>query len=286
MKVIFSVTGVAAVGFVAAMMVTKPDSAEAGSAVYVGQRTAGSVSMDKVDHAVWDALLQKYVDTDGYVNYKGWHGSSADRQALAAYLNSLSRVNPQTRASKDARFAFWINAYNAVTIHGILREYPTTSIRNHTSKLLGYNIWKDLQLYVGGRAYSLENIEHQTLRQMDDPRIHFAIVCASIGCPRLLNRAYTAERVQQQLELNAEDFFGRSQNFRYDAGVQRFYLSSILSWFATDFGNGQAAQLRTISQWLPDNESQTAAQRGAGSISFLDYNWNLNDQASRRVDRR
>ena len=286
MKVIFSITGVAAVGIVAAMMATKPDSAEGGSTVYVGQRTVGSVSMDKVDHSPWDALLQKYVDQDGYVNYKSWHGSNTDRQALTGYLNSLSRVNPQTHASKDARFAFWINAYNAVTIHGILREYPTSSIRNHTAKLIGYNIWKDLQLYVGGRAYSLESIEHETLRKMGDPRIHFAIVCASIGCPRLLNQAYTAGKVQQQLELNAKDFFSRSQNFRYDAGGQRFYLSSILSWFAADFGNGQAAQLRTISKWLPDNATQSVAQRGSGSISFLDYNWNLNDQTSRRIARR
>jgi hypothetical protein len=286
MKVIFSITGVVAVGIVAAMMATKPNSAEAGSAVYVGQSAAGSVSMDKVDHSAWDALLQKYVDQDGYVNYHSWHGSSADRQALTGYLNSLSRVNPQTRDSQDARFAFWINAYNAVTIHGILREYPTTSIRNHTAKLIGYNIWKDLQLYVGGRAHSLEHIEHETLRKMGDPRIHFAIVCASIGCPRLLNQAYTSGKVQQQLEVNAKDFFGRSQNFRYDAGRQRFYLSSILNWFAEDFGNGPAAQLRTISQWLPDNASQAAAQRGTGSVSFLDYNWNLNDQASRQVARR
>jgi hypothetical protein len=286
MKVIFSITGVVAVGIVAAMMATKPNSAEAGSAVYVGQSAAGSVSMDKVDHSAWDALLQKYVDQDGYVNYHSWHGSNADRQALTGYLNSLSRVNPQTRDSQDARFAFWINAYNAVTIHGILREYPTTSIRNHTAKLIGYNIWKDLQLYVGGRAHSLEHIEHETLRKMGDPRIHFAIVCASIGCPRLLNQAYTSGKVQQQLEVNAKDFFGRSQNFRYDAGRQRFYLSSILNWFAEDFGNGPAAQLRTISQWLPDNASQAAAQRGTGSVSFLDYNWNLNDQASRQVARR
>lgn len=284
MKIVFSVTGV--MGIAAVMLGMNPNSTEAGSTVYVGQRITGSVSLDKVDHSAWDTLLRKYVDQDGYVNYQSWHSSATDRQALSAYLGRLSRADPQAGASKDARLAFWINAYNAVTIHGILREYPTTSIRNHTARLFGYNIWKDLQLYVDGRAYSLESIEHQTLRKMGEPRIHFAIVCASIGCPRLLNQAYTTGRVQQQLEVNAKDFFSRSQNFRHDAQRQRFYLSSILSWFASDFGSDQASQLRTISKWLPTRAAQTAADSGSVSISYLDYNWNLNDQASRRVARR
>ncbi|MFT5094072.1 MAG: hypothetical protein ACI93T_002903 [Porticoccaceae bacterium] len=286
MKIIFSAAGLVAIGIVAAILGSIPKTAEAGSTIYVGQRAAGRVSMDKVDHSGWDKLLRKHVDEDGYVNYKSWHASSSDRQSLSAYLNTLSKVNPQASASRDAKLAFWINAYNAVTIHGILREYPTSSIRNHTARLFGYNIWKDLQLYVGGRAYSLEAIEHQTLRKMNEPRIHFAIVCASIGCPRLLNEAYTATRVQQQLEINAKDFFGRAQNFRYDARSRRFHLSSILSWFDDDFGSEQNALLRTIAKWLPDKTSQAAARSGSGSISYLDYNWNLNDQSSRRVARR
>jgi hypothetical protein len=286
MKIIFSATVSAAVAIVVAMLTSQPVTAEAGATVFVGQRTTGRASIGSVDHSSWDKLLRKHVDYDGYVNYKSWHASSSDRQSLSVYLNTLSKVNPQASASRDAKLAFWINAYNAVTIHGILREYPTSSIRNHTARLFGYNIWKDLQLYVGGRAYSLEAIEHQTLRKMNEPRIHFAIVCASVGCPRLLSEAYTATRVQQQLEINAKDFFGRAQNFRYDARSRRFHLSSILSWFDDDFGSGQDAQLRTIAKWLPDKTSQAATRSGSGSISYLDYNWNLNDQSSRRVARR
>ena len=150
-------------------------------------------------------------------------------------------------ATREAKLAFWINAYNAVTVHGILREYPTTSIRNHTAKLFGYNIWHDLQLYVGGTAYSLDTMEHQILRKMSEPRIHFAIVCASIGCPRLLNEAYTADRINEQLEINSKDFFARAQNFRYDQSKKQFYVSAILDWFGEDFGNSQAEQLRRIS---------------------------------------
>jgi hypothetical protein len=281
-----SLTTSATVSFILPLAVTvigifQSSPVEAGSPIYVGQRTAGRVSFDAVDHSPWDALLRKYVDNDGYVNYVAWHASGTDRKALNTYLSSLSQANPRAKATKDAKLAFWINAYNAVTVQGILREYPTTSIRNHTSKVFGYNIWKDLQLYVSGKPYSLEAIEHQVLRKMGEPRIHFAIVCASIGCPRLLNQAYTAKSVQKQLDVNAKNFFSRSQNFRYDSRGQKFQMSQILSWFGEDFGPNQAAQLRTIAKWLPNETAQTAAKRANGSVSFLDYNWKLNDQRSR-----
>ncbi|MCH7990150.1 MAG: DUF547 domain-containing protein [Planctomycetes bacterium] len=273
----------------AAVMIANSNQAEAGSTVYVGKKvSSGSqVSMDKINHSRWDTLLKKYVDTNGYVNYRAWHASSRDRQALSAYLNSLSRANPNRSASRDAKLAFWINAYNAVTVQGILREYPTSSIRNHTAKLFGYNIWKDLQLVVGGQTHSLEGIEHKILRKMGEPRIHFAIVCASIGCPRLLNRAYTASQVQEQLEINAKDFFSRSQNFRYDQRNGQFQFSSIMNWFGSDFGSNQAAQLKTIAKWLPNQAARNAALRNSVRVSYLDYNWNLNAQATRpRVARR
>lgn len=265
------------------VMIANSEDASAASKVYVGQKVSSNsqISMDQIDHSSWDSLLKKYVDQNGYVNYKDWHASSPDRQALTAYLNQLSRAKLNRPGSHDAKLAFWINAYNAVTVHGILREYPTTSIRNHTAKVFGYNIWKDLQLVVGGQPFSLEAIEHQILRKMNEPRIHFAIVCASIGCPRLLNQAYTTNQVQKQLEINAKDFFSRSQNFRYDQQNNRFYLSSILNWFGSDFGANQAAQLKTIAAWLPDQAARNAALQNSVGISFLDYNWNLNDQISR-----
>lgn len=266
---------------IVAVMIVNSGNVSAASKIYVGQKvsTKSQVSIDQIDHSSWNTLLKKYVDDNGYVNYKTWHASSADQKVLTAYLNQLSKANPSLPASKNAKLAFWINAYNAVTVYGILREYPTSSIRNHTAKVLGYNIWKDLQLVVGGQAFSLEGIEHQILRKMNEPRIHFAIVCASIGCPRLLNQAYTASQVQKQLDINAKDFFSRSQNFRFDQQNKRFYLSSILSWFGADFGANQAAQLKTIAAWLPDQAARNAAMQNSVSVSYLDYNWKLNDQA-------
>ncbi|MEZ6063535.1 MAG: DUF547 domain-containing protein [Planctomycetaceae bacterium] len=245
--------------------------------VFVGQQIAGTIPMDQIDHSAWNELLRTYVDDDGLVNYSGWKSSTSDRRKLQDYLSTLSAADPVATCPTDARLAFWINAYNAVTIEGILREYPTSSIRNHLPQVLGYNIWKDLKLYVDGQPFSLEQIEHQKLRTMHEPRIHFAIVCASMGCPRLLNSAYTADEIQNQLDENARDFFRRPSNFRYDQASKTFYLSSILKWFATDFGSHRRAQLKTISAWLPSEESRKAAVGGDVGVSFSDYDWNLND---------
>ena len=251
----------------------------AGDKVYVGQKsfTRGR-SMDAIDHASYDALLQKYVDDSGNVNYAGWKASAADVRTLDAYLARLSTVDTSARSSRVAQLAYWINAYNAVTIKGILREYPTDSIRNHTAKLYGYNIWHDLLLYSGGNAYSLDTIEHKILRPAKEPRIHFAIVCASKSCPKLLNRAYTAESLEKQLAQNTHDFFANAGNFRYNAVRGSMQLSSILKWFAEDFGDTKAKQLRTIAPYLPTAEAQRAAAAGRVSVSYLDYDWSLNEQ--------
>jgi hypothetical protein len=262
--------------------------AEAGPKVTVGRNVAASerVSIDQIDHASWDGLLKKYVDQSGNVNYTAWKRSAQDAQQLDNYLARLSHADPRRRASREATLAFWINAYNAVTIKGILREYPTTSIRNHTARVFGYNIWKDLQLVVGGQSFYLEQMEHEILRKMNEPRIHFAIVCASKSCPKLRNEAYVGPNLAAQLADNARDFFASSGNFRYDPNGRRFYLSSILSWFAEDFGSDQAAQLRAIAPYLPTSATQQAASTNAVRVSYLDYDWNLNDQATVRSARR
>ncbi len=250
--------------------------------VNVGQNVpaAQRVPLDHIDHAAWDALLKKYVDARGMVNYAAWKASAADTKALDAYLNELSAVSFSTATPAKAKLAFWINAYNAITVRGILREYPTTSIRTHTAKVFGYNIWKDLQIPIADQAYSLEQIEHEVLRKMGEPRIHFAIVCASIGCPPLRNEAYTAAKLDEQLTDNAHKFFAQRGKFQFDAQKKTVSLSPILSWFAEDFGDTQAKQLQRIAAYLPGAEAQRLAGSGVSSVSYLDYDWNLNDQSS------
>ena len=252
-------------------------NASGGDTIYLGKKQAAPFSMNDVDHASWDKLLAKYVDANGRVDYRGWKANPGDVRMLDDYLDHLSSARRQIAATREARLAFWINAYNAVTVRGILREYPTTSIRNHTAKFWGYNIWEDLQLYVGGAPVSLEQMEHEVLRKMSEPRIHFAIVCASVGCPRLLNNAYRADQLESQLQANANDFFARPQNFQYDAAAGTFRMSAILDWFAEDFGDSQQAVLRRIAPWLPALASE-AAKRNSVRVSYLDYDWKLNEQ--------
>ncbi len=276
-------TVIIAIGLLAACSIV-----EAGPKVTVGRNVAASdrVSIDQIDHSDWDRLLKKYVDQSGNVDYRRWKQTAEDVQRLDMYLAHLSMADPRVRASREATLAFWINAYNAVTIKGILREYPTTSIRNHTARVFGYNIWKDLQLLVAGESFYLEQMEHEILRKMNEPRIHFAIVCASMSCPRLRNEAYAGQNLEAQLADNARDFFAKPGNFRYDPSGQRFYLSSILKWFAEDFGGDQATQLRAIAPYLPTPAAQQAANTNAVHISYLGYDWDLNDQETVRAARR
>ncbi|MEQ8210488.1 MAG: DUF547 domain-containing protein [Lacipirellulaceae bacterium] len=253
----------------------------------VGQKhpSAELVSADQIDHTAWDRLLRKYVDKQGMVNYRGWKRDLQDQQLLDLYLQTLSRCNPGVRATKPAKLALWINAYNAVTVKGILREYPTTSIRKHTAKLIGYNIWEDLLLVVGNKAYSLEDIEHKVLRKMEEPRIHFAIVCASIGCPPLLNEAYTAKKLEEQLASNSRRFFADSEKFQYDASSRVLRISPILDWFAKDFGETQQMRLQLLSPYFPEDAQQVGQLRDV-RIRYLPYDWDLNEQKPKASDNR
>lgn len=247
----------------------------------VGRRWSPTerVSYDEVDHRLLDRLLKKYVDQDGMVNYRAWHANSEDRAALTQYLAELGKPDANKRSTKSAQLAYWINAYNGLTIEGILRVYPTTSIRNHTAKLIGYNIWKDLKLISGDQEISLDEIEHQVLRKMNEPRIHFAIVCASRSCPRLLNSAYTADALERQLADNTRDFFSRPQNFRIVSANRTLRLSSIISWFGSDFGKTQSEQLRYLAPYFPERGKRLVAA-GGYRIQFQDYDWKLNEQSA------
>jgi hypothetical protein len=248
----------------------------------VGRRVPAEqrLALHAIKHDGWQKLLERYVDDEGQVDYAGWKRTEADVTASDAYLGHLSRADTATPARRADTLAFWINAYNALTIRGILREYPTRSIRDHAKKE-GYNIWKDLRLIVGDEEYSLDAIEHNVLRKLGEPRIHFAIVCAARSCPRLRNEAYTAAKLEAQLAENAREFFASPRNFRYDAAPKRFHLSAILDWYAKDFGPTRSQQLRAIASYLPA-AAQAAARSGEGQVVFFDYDWTLNDQALRR----
>ena len=236
------------------------------------------ISISAVDHTGWNDLLKRRVDDRGGVDYAGWKASATDMQELSAYLDGMSRAAPERPASVESRLVFWINAYNALTIRGILREYPTSSIQQHADQS-AYDIWRDLRLMVGGRPYSLGEIEHAVLRPMHEPRIHFALVCGARGCPRLRNEAYTPESLENQLQDNTREFFARPGNAALDAGGKSLTVSPLLEWYADDFGKNDQDRLRLVSPYLPKANTPQPRPREI-RLQYGTYDWSLNDRAT------
>ncbi len=219
-------------------------------------------------HQQWDKLLKKYVNHSGLVNYKGLQKDQAE---LNAYLKTLSDNVPQDNWSEDEKKAFWINAYNAFTVALILKHYPVKSIKDIAGNIYKINTPWDIKfITIGGKKYDLNNIEHSILRKkFNDPRIHFALVCASISCPRLRNEAYTAARLNAQLEDAGRGFLNdKSKN---KVAADKAELSKYFSWYKGDF---------TKNSSLPDyiNKYSQTKINADTKICSLDYNWNLNEQ--------
>jgi hypothetical protein len=224
-----------------------------------------------VDHGAYNRLLKKHVDARGMVNYKGF---KADEKTFDTYLKQLSENAPQSSWSKAERMAYWINAYNAFTIRLILNHYPVESIKDIGSKIqipFVTTPWASKFITIGGQKMSLDNIEHGTLRkQFDDPRIHFALVCASISCPRLRNEAYTAARLEAQLDDQGRDFLNDASKNKIDPKQAR--LSKYFDWYKGDWNdNGQS-----VVEWV--NRYASTKISKSTSIQYLDYNWKLNAQ--------
>lgn len=238
-------------------------------------RGIASAGIEQYDHRAWDALLQKYVDENGDVDYATWQSNGQDRATLLSYLRGMNSIDTSQRSSLQSEMAFWINTYNALTIEGVLQLYPTKSIKDHAPDANGFNIWDDFKLSVGGSEYSLNDIEHKVLRKMGDPRIHFAIVCASKSCPQLSQRAYFADSLDQQLNYGAGLFFHTPGKFSYDLQRGQLGLSPIIQWFADDFGRSDQERLQYLSQFMPADAGRLAAS-GSAVISYLDYDWGLN----------
>lgn len=244
----------------------------------------------RVDHAEYDVLLRRHVDAQGLVDYAAW--KAQDRPALERYLKRLAAVQPGRLADDAERLAYWINAYNALTLHGMLAFYPTRSIKDHVSVVWGFDFWDDVRLVVDGRERSLNAIEHEVLRKLGEPRIHFAIVCASRGCPRLLNEAYTGTGIAPppdedgqaapgQLERQAQVFFADPRQFRIDRVRGEVRISAILDWFGEDFGGSDRAKLDFARRYLASEEDRAFVARKDIELEYLDYDWSINEQPSK-----
>lgn len=235
---------------------------------------AGSQGQESFDHGALGALLARHVDADGMVDYETW--KARDVKALDDYLSQVRAAAPSKLGKVEAE-AFWINVYNAVTIRAILEFMPLKSIRDKVSSIGGYNVWDDYKIAIEGRDLSLNDIEHRILRKMGDPRIHFAINCASRSCPRLLAEAYTGVRLEEQLDSNSRHFFRQPGNYRLDRDAKRVRLSRILEWFGEDFGPDERSRLTKVSAWLPEDDAKFLEQTTV-TVEYLDYDWSLNAQ--------
>lgn len=244
------------------------------------QADAEPIPLAQFDHSTWHALLRCYVDGNGDVCYKHWQANGRDHWALHHYLLSLGRVKITDDDHAADKKAFFINAYNALTVYGILREYPTVSIQRHNKEDAAYRIFDDLEVWIAGRYMSLNFIEHDVLRPMDDPRIHFALVCAARGCPRLRNEAWCPHCLERQFEDNARDFFADHRRFRINRLTKTVWLSPILKWYGEDFGKTPAEVVCRVFHWLPFEDQQWLSGRNCCrlNIRFLGYDWGLNDR--------
>jgi len=213
-------------------------------------------------HELWDELLQNHVSNNGIVNYKSF---KTEHNKLLDYIYVLSLMHKNHRfesLSKEEKLAFWINAYNALTIDLILRNYPIKSIKDIKDP------WKQRLWKLVDINYNLEEIEHDILRRMDEPRIHFAIVCASASCPKLNNKAYTAENLETQLTQATKDFLSDSN--RNSISKDYLELSKIFKWFGYDFTKNDSL-IDFLKMYSGVQISKDA------KIKFKDYNWDLND---------
>jgi len=228
-----------------------------------------------IDFRIWDELLQRYVDDLGRVNYRRWKAEGGD--VLRVWLESLADLDLADLTDADARLALWLNAYNAIAISQVLEVYPIASIR---PKVLGIPNWLSFldfftrsNTIIGGKKYSLNQIEHAILRpEFAEPRIHFALVCASVGCPLLRRGAYFPESVRTQLEADASRFIHNPDKVRYDAQKKTLYLSKIFKWYGEDFVKAAGSVAGYVGGYL----GPEAAVGDGWAIVFLPYDWNLN----------
>ncbi len=210
-------------------------------------------------HADWNTLLKKYVTDEGNVDYKNFRN---DIGSLNTYLKQLAENGPVNSWSKKERLAYYINLYNAATVKSILDNYPIKSIKDINKP------WGKKWVRVGNTTYSLGNIEHKILRKMNEPRIHFAINCASYSCPKLLNKAFTAANMETLLQKVTNEFINDSKRNKISADKVR--LSNIFKWYKRDF-TGNGSLIDYLNTYLTTKINDNA------DIDYLKYDWSLNE---------
>ncbi len=234
---------------------------------------------DAIDHSEWQAILDGYLRTDDpsgihLFDYGGLKANAADRGRLQGYLAHLGAVDPRLY-SRDEQMAYWINFYNALTVETVVEGHPVGSIKNiHDGIVPLSGPWGDKRATVAGQRLSLDNMEHDILRALwRDPRIHYAVNCASLGCPNLATQAYRADNLEALLEQGATDYINHPRGARETE--DGLLVSSIYDWFQEDFGGSEAGVVeRLLRHAGPELAEQLKGFEGGFDY---EYDWDLND---------
>ncbi len=231
-----------------------------------------------IDHVLWQTFLRKFVvdSADGVNRVAYARVEQSDKSALARYIRLLADTDPHD-LRRPEQLAYWLNFYNALTVDLILDNYPVDSIRDIGGGVFSRGPWDDDIITVNGRILTLNDIEHGILRPIwQDPRIHYAINCASIGCPNLLQQAYTADNTEQLMDAAARQFINHRRAVSFINN--QLQLSSIYAWYAVDFGSSIDKVLQHIDQYAaPKLHWQLQQLQIADIDADYGYDWSLND---------
>ena len=224
-------------------------------------------------HDRLELVLRAHV-TDGWVAYP----SVRRDPHFDAYLDQLDRVDPLALPAPAEQLAFWINAYNAFAIKGILDGYSPTTLWGRYRYFIGR------EYEVGGETINLYDLERRVLVPMGDPRIHFAIVCASRSCPKLQPWAYRSDRLEEQLEQVTRAFVNDPSRNRFDPARRVAYLSKIFDWFHEDFASHAGSVQEFVSRYLDDPALAKDVAAVPYAVEYLEYDWHLNGVSPRQAD--
>lgn len=222
---------------------------------------------EHLEHNTWNGLLKKYVTEDGHVDYVGFKN---EEKVLDEYLAVLSQSHPKENWKKEDQLAFWINAYNAFTVKLIVKNYPIKSIKDLAGGIYKVNTPWDIKfIKMGDETYDLNNIEHGIVRkQFNDPRVHFALNCASVSCPKLRNEAFVGSKINEQLDDQSAAFVNNKEKNSIEKSTAA--ISKIFTWFSDDFKESGG-----VVKFI--NKYSDVKMTGETVISYLEYDWNLNE---------
>jgi len=225
-------------------------------------------------HHLFSSVLESHVH-EGLVDYVGIEGDARFEE----YLTLLAKTDPDTLGSSVEQLAFWINAYNAYTIRLIIDRMPVESIRDISLGLpVLFGPWSIDVAHVGGDVYTLNAIEHDIIRErFSEPRIHFALVCAAIGCPALRAEAYEGARLNAQLEADTRRFVTDPAKNRFDVTLRRVHLSEIFNWYESDFERDGGGVAEFVARYVTP-EVSAMLEKGEFDLDYLPYDWGLNSR--------